>query len=332
MNHLEKYCEDREATFAKKGYRGLNIKGRAKFFFILQKNKNTLKSFYAKAIDQKECYIGPFIGEFGNFLLHVVPFLSHLYSKGVKIHFCGLHLHQPFLLNEKGQEIIFDFTVLRDFFAEAKPTGNKIEGLPEDVKKDIKLFVSKARKSNYPYLNIFENRNLYWYSFRNWQLKGKQRVFNLARVYGAVKSNKVVVFPRKMKEEFTKNNGARWDYEALGELLSGSFEEVVFIGHPEFSNNNKSKNSKVKYKLSGDNRDVLEECSTAKLIITQHSGAMHVGGYVHTPVLLIFKGDPPIKGLDDSIRFRVNFDYNDVEIAFNDEQILQKLTHDFSNE
>ena len=65
------------------------------------------------------------------------------------------------------------------------------------------------------------------------------------------------------------------------------------------------KNPKIVNKVGG-NETVLQECAEAKLIVSQHSGAIHVGLYSNTPTLIIYKGVLPIKGLDDTLRFRKN--------------------------
>lgn len=325
IEDLSKYKEKNQATLASKGYRGLNFFGKIKFTQILFQNNKKLNHFEKLATKKKECYIGPFIGEFGNFLLHILPFISYLDNQGIKVHYCGLELHRPFLKNKEGKDFLASFVNLRDFFKEIKPSGNSIKRLPNDVEESISTFIQQAKSSQLAFLDIFNDKDLYWYSFRNWQLENRQLTYDLSKVYTTKKEDKVVVFPRKMAKNFTPNNGGRWDYNQLGEKLALHFEEVVFVGHPELSDTKKNENSNIRYAITGDNKDVLLECATAKLIITQHSGAMHVGAYVKTPVLLIFKGPTPIKGLDDSIRFRKNFAFNEVDIAFNEKEIEHYL-------
>lgn len=323
LEDLLPYIEKGEATYALKGYRGLNVAGKLKFTKILVDNHNQLNSFHKKAIQLKECYVGPFIGEFGNFLLHMLPFISYLHKQDVKIHYCGMANQTPFLIDESGSSLLFEFVELRDFFHEVRPSGNSIEFLPEDVDIQVKGFQKRGNEGLAPYLDIFSNSNLYWYSYRNWQLKGKQHVYNLSNHYGpGGKKNKAVIFPRKMSSEFTPNNGGNWDYNAISEILKKYFEEVVFIGHPSMSAGLDNVSSdRVTLALSADNKNVLQHCSTAKLVITQHSGAMHVSGYTQSPVLLIFNGKPPIKGLDDSIRYRKNFEFRETDISFGYEEI-----------
>lgn len=314
LRDLMQYAEKGQSTTALKGFRGLNIFGKAKFAAILVEDTLRLYFFLWKAKLKKECYIGPFIGEFGNFLLHMLPFLGYLHSKGIKVHYCGMANHAPFLKDEEGKPIVFKLYGIRDFFSESRPSGNQVKWLPSDVENEVKAFQRQAKKSGLPYLDIFSNSNLYWYSFRNWQLNGRQYVHDLSKSYK--KSNsKVVVFPRKMLVDFTANNGGRLDYGVVGKMLSSYFDDVVYVGHPEMSDDLPVKDN-LRFAVSGSNEDVIRECAEANLIVTQFSGAMHVGGYTRTPVLLIFKGTPPVKGLDDTIRFRKNFLDVGVDIAF----------------
>ena len=59
--------------------------------------------------DKKECFYGPFKGEFGHFTAHTLPFLMYLHKNKVKIHYCGMELHKPFLIDEEGNSIIYKF-------------------------------------------------------------------------------------------------------------------------------------------------------------------------------------------------------------------------------
>lgn len=116
----------------------------------------------------KRCYYGPFKGEFGHLLGHNLPFLSYLHSKGVKIHFCGMELYKPFLVDEQGKSIVEEYIGLRDFFKETKLDSNKAEE-PEDVKSITQQFIKKAKWSLLPYWNI-NDETFYWYTFR-WGIK-----------------------------------------------------------------------------------------------------------------------------------------------------------------
>ena len=150
LEDLLPYIEKGEATYALKGYRGLNVAGKLKFTKILVDNHNQLNSFHKKAIQLKECYVGPFIGEFGNFLLHLLPFISYLHKQDVKIHYCGMANQTPFLIDESGSSLLFEFVELRDFFHEVRPSGNSIEFLPEDVDIQVKGFQKRGNEGLAP--------------------------------------------------------------------------------------------------------------------------------------------------------------------------------------
>jgi ADP-heptose:LPS heptosyltransferase len=72
----------------------------------------------------------------------------------------------------------------------------------------------------------------------------------------------------------------------------------------------------IKLRLSTSNEDVIRCCAASELIVTQHSGAVHMGAYAHSDVLVIFNGKPPIKGLQDTLRFRDNLTKAPLHFAF----------------
>src|SRR5205823_14480788 len=115
---------------------------------------------------KKICYYGPFKGEFGHFLAHTLPFLMYLHKKGVKIRYCGMELHKPFLVDESGKSIISEFTPLRDFFAEVPPNSNTVVP-PADVQKVISEWTKEAENSRLPFWNIGDDF-YYWFIHRHW--------------------------------------------------------------------------------------------------------------------------------------------------------------------
>ena len=251
----------------------MNWKGKLGFGLEYKKYAYRLDRFYKKALKEKACYYGPFKGEFGHFLLHNLPFLMHLHAKGVAIHYCGMKLHKPFLVDEQGNSLVESFVELRDFFGEIKPSANQNE-VPADVQKKIDQWRKKAEKSGLPFLDI-DQTDFYWHGLRNWQLEGKQKRYNLSKVYGPEKADSVVIFPRRKGGAATPNNGKAWDYMKVAETLSPLFEKVYLVGHPSLSASVESKGN-IEVKVSADNADTLKYCSEAQLIVTQHSGAVHL--------------------------------------------------------
>lgn len=315
-----------DETFAFKGFRGLNTAGKLKFGYILFSSWYKVSTFHRKALKQKECYIGPFWGEFGNFLLHFLPYVSYLHKNGVKLHICCLENYLPFLIDDKGQKIYEDCIVLRDFFAEVRPSGNKVDP-PADIKKNYEEFKGKALQSGKAFLDL-SDADLYWYVFRNWQLDGRQYLYPIENTLKdkTAQQNNAVIFPRKKGAAYTPNNGESWDYMKLAKSISPYFDNVFITGHPLMSSEIKEEGN-IRACLSTDNRVIMQCCANSSLILTQHSGAMHMGHYVNVPVLLIFKGTLPIKGLDDSNRFIKNIQRQKVYIAIGEDEVIDFVKH-----
>lgn len=319
LTEREKYLvsTDGASTIAY-GMRSLNWKGKLHYRLIVLQSYLEIIPFYKKALKYKECFYGPFKGEFGHFLLHNLPFLVHLHKRGVKIHYCGMELHKPFLVDESGKSIIYKWYPLPDFFNESKPKANETL-LPERLWGIVDDFKSKAKQLHRPLLDISHN-NMYWYVFRNWQLNGKQDVYDLSKVYGGNKENICVIFPRKKGAAITSNNGEPWDYNAIANIVAPFFDKVFLVGHPSFSAE-VTPTENIKIKVSSNNADTLRYCASARLIISQHSGAVHLGAYIKTPVLVLFKGKPPVKGLMDTLRFRKNLTTQKLNFAINMKEI-----------
>src|SRR5260221_4534409 len=152
--------------------------------------------FYFLTLGFKRCYFGPYTGEFGHLLAHNLPFVAYLYSKGVKVEFCGMDIHRPFFVDQNGKEIVSSYLPLRDFFGESVPDCNKAVE-PKDVAQITKVFVEKAKRSVYPYWNN-SNSEYYFHSFRWWLLKkAYMTTFDLSKIYKTKDENAVVIFPRK---------------------------------------------------------------------------------------------------------------------------------------
>lgn len=304
-----------------KGYRGLNIAGKIKFTLILRGAYNKVNSFHKGALKHKTCYIGPFWGEFGNFLLHFLPYVSFLYKNGVKVNICCLENYLPLLIDDEGNKLYNECIPLRMFFKEVYPAGNRVTP-PADVEAKYEEFRKVAVSSGMPFLDLTDD-NLYWFVYKNWQLEGRQYGYHLEKLFkdSSVTGNNVTLFPRRKSAGYTINNGDPIDYMKLAESISPYFDNVFITGHPSMSAQVYEKGN-IRVKLSENNIDVLKCCANSSLIVTQHSGAMHLGQYVNVPVALIFKGKLPVKGLDDSNRFIQNIQRSNVYIALTEEQLV----------
>ena len=249
----------------------------------------------------KRCYYGPYKGEFGNFLGHNLPFLAYLHSKGVKIYYCGMLLHNPFLVDEKGKSIIYKFYPLRDFFREVSPGTNSTIP-PKDVQLEIDKFEKEAKYSLFTFFNVGDPF-YYWFVHRAWQLKGFMKTVPLDKVYKTKNERSIVVFPRSKGASSTPSNGDSWNWEEVVRTISKYVDKVYVMGHPAFSVPMQSFDN-VEVLITDNNALILEKCSNSQLIITQHSGTCYLGEYTDTQVLVIFHGKFPISTINDSIIFK----------------------------
>ena len=147
---------------------------------------------------KKECYFGPFVGEFGHLLSHVVPFISFLHSKGIKVNYCGPEIHKVFFYDDKKNLIVKNFYGIRDFYNEVKPFCND-QIYPEDVKLIINNFIDKAKKSNLPFWDI-RKRFFYLTCFCRWKY-----INGFVKLYPKKKLDRkefvISLFPSKKKKK-----------------------------------------------------------------------------------------------------------------------------------
>jgi hypothetical protein len=278
--------------------------------FKVMKGKVKCGILYYRTLRRKECYYGPFTGEFGHLLGHNLPFIAHLYEKGVKVHFCGLEIHKPFFIDEQGNQVVASYDAVRDFFKEAAPDGSSAP-TPPDIQNITSAFLAAAKKSGLPHWDLSEYF-FYFEVLRWWTLKkGLLKVFNLSFKYRSADEDSVVIFPRKLNRHFPetmpqqlRNNGEEWDYNEVANVALQHFKKVYIIGHPAFSVEELRSSEGVTVCLTNDNSFILEKCCNSKLIITPHSGTVYLGEYTNTPVLIIYKGGRTIGDVEITKQFK----------------------------
>ena len=125
---------------------------------ILQLTKILLeiKVLFIKTIIYKKCTIGPFVGEFGHLLSYVLPFVSYLHSKGVKVIYCGPSIHKHFFYDENKKLITDEYIELRDFYNEVSPNCNELI-VPNDLKTFVNKFIENSKTNNIPFWNISDH-------------------------------------------------------------------------------------------------------------------------------------------------------------------------------
>ena len=317
---------DTGATTIWRGQKNLNLFGKIHYGYIIATAYRKVRSFYKAALKTKECYYGPFKGEFGHMTAHTAPFLMYLHNKGVKIIYCGMELHKPLLVDESGKSIIYDFRSLRDFFWEVSPGSNSTIP-PSDVQEEIKKFGEEASSSGYPFWNIGDNY-YYWFIHRNWLLNGHTHVYHLEKFYKTKNENACCIFPRSKGAQKSHNNGERWDYENLINILKPYFDKIYVLGHPSQVLELKA-SDKVDVCITTDNSKIFECVANSNLLITQHSGVNNLGEYLNTKVLIIYKGGKNVSdigSMNNTLRFRHGLgNRHALSFAFSEEEVIRFL-------
>ena len=243
---------------------------------------------YLRTLLFKKCIIGPFVGEFGHLLSYIIPFISYLNSKGIKVSYCGPAIHKPFFYDENKNLIVENYFELRDFYNEINPFCNDLI-IPDDLIPDINNFIVNSKKSNKPFWNI-SNRIFYWEVFcRFIYFFGFLKIHDLSKNYVSKKENSVVVFPRKKGASYSPFYGEKWDYSEVINCLKDLFDKVYVVGHPAFSHKLSSYENVI-VKITNNNHDVLNICSKSKIIINQFSGTHWLSAYTNTKTIFLFKG------------------------------------------
>lgn len=275
----------------------------SRFFYEYGRTKNYLKAYklILKTFYYKECYFGPFVGEFGHLLSHVIPFISYLHSKGIKVHYCGPSIHFPYFFDDTGNPIFHSFHELRDFYSEVSPICND-QFYPQDVKVEIESFILSAKNSGLPFWDI-RSREFYFDTFCRWEyLNGFIKIYRKRKNKKEISENSVVVFARK-KGEYSPVRGEDWDFQKLINEIKNLTQKVYVLGHPAFSHQIEASDN-VEVILTSDNAVILEKCSKADLIINQLSGTHYLGIYTNTRVLLLLKGQIDYSNIIKDRNFR----------------------------
>jgi hypothetical protein len=235
-----------------------------------------------------------------------------------------MKLHEPILVNDRGESIIHDFRPLRDFFAEVSPKSNSTVP-PGDVQQEIDKFYNEARKSKLPFWDIGDEY-YYYFIHRNWILKGHTHIYDLEKPYQSRHENACSIFPRSKGAASSHNNGQAWDYQKIVGLISPYFDKIYITGHPSQVLELKD-SEKVELCISPDNAKIFEKIANSNLIITQHSGVNNLGEYFNKKVLIIYKGGTSVSdigSMNNTLRFRQGLGQKiPLSFAFSEEEIVK---------
>jgi hypothetical protein len=237
----------------------------------------------------RRCSLGPFDGELGHLLGHVLPFATYLKSRHVDVSFCGLKIYEPFFKDSSGASLVSHYTPLRESFNSSQPSSQSQTAAPPDVTAVKNDFIRRSSRSFAPFWNLTDV-NYYFYRSRWWILKkGYMKSTDLTPVYGTTPENACVIFTRR-KASNRMNHGDDWNYNDVIDRLASHFSTIYVAGHPDLSQS-VSQRPNVKSCVTADNQTILRACCNSRLIVTPHSGAVYLGPYSNTPVMIIYQRD-----------------------------------------
>lgn len=240
-----------------------------------------------RALKSQECYFGPFVGEFGHLLSHIIPLITYLHAKGIKITYMGPEIHRSLFVDDHGNSLVYEYQSLRDFYSEVTPNCNDLVA-PKDVLDVANEFIHRSRNSSTVFFDI-SKKKYYWFGICLWMFE-TNRYKLYTHKFNEVKKNQVALFARK-KGQYSNVRGADWDFqEIVNTILEYTSLDVVILGHPGFSHSI-APNERVKINISNNNYNILRECSRSNFIVNQLSGTHYLGLYCNTEVLLLLKGD-----------------------------------------
>lgn len=263
----------------------------------------TLRLKLAATLKAGACRVGPFEGEFGHVLGHVLPFVRYLYDRNVAVDFCGLDIYKPLFVDEQGRSIVKRYVDLREAFHESPPFSQGQLSAPTDVVATRDSFIMEARHSPIPFWDI-SDFDYYFNRFRWWLLyQGCVHTTRFSELYKSPPENACVLFARTNKVILRENNGDPWDYRETVDRLAVSFDKVYVAGHPAFTAK-LDDHPRVTTCITTDNRKIMETCSKSRLIVTPHSGACYVGPYTDCSVIVIYQRDGcrTIGNFEDTVR------------------------------
>jgi hypothetical protein len=236
----------------------------------------------------KKVYIGPFIGEFGHMLIHVLPFINYLYEQGIQITFCGLNYFESLCRDENGNKIVHDYINLQSYLQTGTPDGNTLDKVT-DRNTYIKCleFVDEARSSMLPFFDM-SDPGIYKFWFL-WHLKnGYGKLFNLGKAYNPnnIKENAIGFYTRT--KVHTGVTGPEWNVPEVVNIISKYCDIIYVAGHPEQSHT--IDHPKVCNVLSVNNTWSIKFLSRCKIIVSYNSGTAYMPRILGIPAIIIHKG------------------------------------------
>jgi len=244
------------------------------------------------AIAQKEVYVGPFYGEFGHLLIHVLPFLGFLYQKGIKIHFCGHEGQQPLLVDEENNPLYATYTVLPRHFNKSVPEMNDYRFVKDSKVLELADKWKKgAENTGIPFFDISDPHN-YRYVWWEWWFNNKfGKLFNIGLSYNpeSIKENAIALYSRTKPMGTAQGTGPAFDISKIIDIAGKYADKIYVVGHPDQAHC--VEHPKVENIVTYDNAVILKKASRCKVILSHNSGAAYIAKILRIPGIIFHNGD-----------------------------------------
>jgi hypothetical protein len=252
-----------------------------------------LDATLARAREERTCQVGPFAGELGHMLIHVLPFLNFLDAEGIAVHFCGHANQEVFCRDDRGRPTVARYAGLPNYFDRGVPNMNHLmEVTSPEVAALCEAFRSRARASGQPFFDL-SDPDFYFEGFwRWWTERGYGLLHDLGRAWnpGGRREDAVGLFTRTKPLGAAQGRGPDFRPEALAALALRFAERVYVVGHPDQSRPLELPG--VVNVVTRDNSRILEVLSRCRLILSHNSGAAYVPRLLRIPGIVFHQGDP----------------------------------------
>lgn len=242
-----------------------------------------------RAKEERVCWVGPFAGEFGHMLIHILPFVSYLYEQNIDIIFCGQDSYECLFVNEEGKSTVKKYYGYPQFLKESTPDGNDAYLIDNaEVYKALEEFKKNALESGDPFFDLSEHWTYKaWFTW--WLGKGYGKLYNIGKVYNQkeIKENAIGFFTRT--KVHTGVTGPEWDVGSVVTTSLNFCDKIYTLGN--IYQSHKIKREGVENYITENNIDIFRAASQCKVIISYNSGTAYVGKILRIPIVIINNGD-----------------------------------------
>ena len=245
-----------------------------------------------KAIKQKEVYIGPFYGEFGHLLIHVLPFLGYLHQKGIKIRYCGHEGQQDLLVDTDKKPIYTEYFALPPHFDKSVPEMNDYRYVKdESVLKLADEWKETAKKSGLPFFDLSDPHNYRFVWWEWWFNNRYGKLYNIGRAYNPeqITEHAVAVYSRTKPLGTAQGAGEPFDIVKIVDIAAKYVDKVYVVGHPDQAHT--INHPKVENIITMDNASIIKAVSKCKAILSHNSGAAYMAKMLRIPGIVFHNGE-----------------------------------------